>query len=199
MTDLLTISEYSKARNCSVSAVYKRLKSPSNRIHNYVVRQDGKIFLKAEILDAEELRCADPPPAVRAPKSEAHSNTAPNPVEEVEEGAVEEGIGAQALRILEQQLSQKDKIIEDLNRRLEDAARHEREISDRMAELVAQANELQKNNQILLAQAQQRSLIEQPPEPDPDPIQEQINADPEPPRKKPGLWQRIFGSRRNEV
>ena len=68
-----------------------------------------------------------------------------------------------------------------------------------MAELVAQANELQKNNQILLAQAQQRSLIEQPPEPDPDPIQEQINADPEPPRKKPGLWQRIFGSRRNEV
>lgn len=198
MTDLLTISEYSKIRGCSVSAVYKRLKSPSNRIHSYVVRQDGKIFLKAEILAAEELRsdCEASPP--RSDRKIEGSNTAPNPVEEVEEGAVEEGIGALAIRALEQQLSQKDKIIEDLNRRLEDAARHEREISDRMAELVAQANELQKNNQLLLAQAQQRALIEQPPEPDPDPIQEPINTDPEPPRKKPGLWARIFGSRRNE-
>lgn len=198
MTDLLTISEYSKARGCSVSAVYKRLKSPSNRIHNYVVRQDGQIFLKAAILDAEERRsdCEAGPP--RSDRKIGGPQTPPKAVEEVEEGAVEEGIGAQALRILEQQLSQKDKIIEDLNRRLEDAARHEREISDRMAELVAQANELQKNNQLLLAQAQQRSLIEQPPEPDPEPIQEPIQDDPEPPRKKPGLWERIFGSRRKE-
>ena len=56
MSDLLTISEYSKLRGCSVSAVYKRLKSPSNRIHDFVVKEDGQTSLKAEILDLEGFR-----------------------------------------------------------------------------------------------------------------------------------------------
>ena len=194
MDNLLTISEYSKIRGCSVSAVYKRLKSPSNKIHSYVVIQGDQTFLKAEIVSAEglsPLATTDLPP--RSAFSEAEkcpSNTAPKPVEEVEK-RVEEGIGAQAIRILEQQLLQKDKEIEDLNRRLEEAARHEREISLKMADLVAQANELQRNNQLLLAQAQaQPPLIEQPPE---DP--EQIQEDPD---QKPGFWHRIFRSRRKE-
>ena len=53
MSDLLTVAEYSKARNCSVSAVYKRLKSPSNNIHNFKVIIDGTTYLKREILVAE--------------------------------------------------------------------------------------------------------------------------------------------------
>ena len=185
MSDLLTISEYSKVRGCSVSAVYKRLKSPSNRIHNFVVRQDGKIFLKAEIVAEEELLSGSTTNPPRSDRKIEGSKTTPKPVEEVEEveeGAVEEGIGAQALRILEQQLAQKDKEIEDLNRRLEEAARHEREITDRMAELAAQANELQRNNQILLAQAQQRPLLEEAPEAPPAP------AAPE----KKSFWKKIF-------
>ena len=194
MSDLLTISEYSKIRGCSVSAVYKRLKSPSNRIHNFVVIQDDQTYLKAEIIAEEGLQA---PGSTQPPQSDRHIQAAPAPenrpggVVEVEEGAVEEGIGAQAIRILEQQLLQKDKEIEDLNRRLEEAARHEREISIKMADLVAQANELQRNNQLLLAQAQQKPpLIEQPPE-DPEPIQEE-------PEQKPGFWQKIFRSRRKE-
>ena len=55
MSDLLTISEYSKLRGCSVSAVYKRLKSPSNNIHNFKVVVDGTTHLKREILVAEGL------------------------------------------------------------------------------------------------------------------------------------------------
>ena len=194
MSDLLTISEYSKIRGCSVSAVYKRLKSPSNRIHDFVVLLDNQTYLKAEILAAEGLQAAG---STQPPPTDRHNQTDPAPenrsggVVEVEEGAVEEGIGAQAIRILEQQLLQKDKEIEDLNRRLEEAARHEREISLKMADLVAQANELQRNNQLLLAQAQaQPPLIEQPPE---DP--EQIQEDPD---QKPGFWHRIFRSRRKE-
>ena len=194
MSDLLTISEYSKIRGCSVSAVYKRLKSPSNKIHDFVVIQDDQTYLKVEIIAAEGLQA---PGSAQQPPPDRHNQTDPAPenrsggVVEVEEGAVEEGIGAQAIRILEQQLLQKDKEIEDLNRRLEEAARHEREISLKMADLVAQANELQRNNQLLLAQAQaQPPLIEQPPE-DPEQIQEN-------PDQKPGFWHRIFRSRRKE-
>ena len=172
MNELLTINEYSKIRGCSVSAVYKRLKSPSNRIHDFVVKEDGQTFLKAEILDLEGLRRPDPEGAAI---EKAPSNTPPETVEEVEEvekKAVEEGIGALAIRALEQQLLQKDQEIADLNRRLEAAAIHEREMADKVAALAAQANELQKNNQILLAQAQQQPMLEEP--------------------KKP-LWRRIFG------
>lgn len=185
MSDLLTISEYSKIRGCSVSAVYKRLKSPSNRIHKFVVRQDGQTLLKAEIIAAEGLQpigsTKQPPPDRRNEPATPHSTTTPKPLEEVE-NPVEEGIGALAIRVLEQQLAQKDKEIEDLNRRLEEAARHEREIADRMAELAAQANELQRNNQILLAQAQQRPLLEEAPEEPPAP------AAPE----KKSFWKKIF-------
>ena len=188
MSDLLTISEYSKIRGCSVSAVYKRLKSPSNRIHDFVVLLDNQTYLKAEILAAEGLQAAgstQPPPTDRQNDGDPARSA---PVEKVEEGAVEEGIGAQAIRILEQQLLQKDKEIEDLNRRLDEAARHEREISLKMADLVAQANELQRNNQILLAQAKQQQ-IEPPPE--------QIQEEPED-QKKPGFWHRLFHPRRKE-
>lgn len=187
MNELLTISEYSKIRGCSVSAVYKRLKSPSNKIHSYVVIQDDQTFLKAEILVAEGLRPLDttelPPPDRRSEAENCPSNTAPKPVEEVEK-KVEEGIGALAIHALEEQLLQKDKIIEDLNRRLDEAAKHEREISDKLAALVAQANELQRNNQILLAQAQQPQ-IEAP--------QEQPEAA-APERKRSGFLRRwLFG------
>ena len=185
MKELLTISEYSKIRECSVSAVYKRLKSPSNRIHDFVVKEGGQTFLKAEILDFESLRRPDPEgAAIQDPPS----NTPPETVEKVEEKAVEEGIGALAIRVLEQQLLQKDKEIEELNRRLEDAAKHEREMSDRMSELLAQANELQRNNQILLAQAQQPKLIEAAPAPDPDPGEPVEEAS----TKKP-WYKKLFG------
>ena len=187
MSELLSISEYSKARGCSVSAVYKRLKSPSNKIHNFVVLEDGQTFLKAEILREEGLRpLVEPDRPPRSDFSEAKnepSNTAPKPVEEVEK-PVEEGLGAMAIKLLEQQLAQKDKQIEDLNRRLEDAMRHERETSDKLAALVAQANELQRNNQLLLAQAQQPKI--EGPAIDPEP-------DPEPEQKKRGFWSRLFG------
>jgi len=185
MSELLTISEYSKARGCSVSAVYKRLKSPSNKIHNYVVQEAGQTFLQARILEEEGLRpmaaIDRPPRADRKNEASAPSTTAPKPGEEIE-NPVEEGIGALAIKVLEDQLAQKDKLIEDLNRRLEEAARHERETSDRLAALVAQANELQRNNQILLAQTQQQKQIEAPGDP------------PEPPPEKPkkSRWHRFW-------
>ena len=185
MSELLSISEYSKARGCSVSAVYKRLKSPSNKIHNFVVQKDGQTFLKAEILVAEGLRCGDPPPAVQDPNTEPpvinHSKTPTQPGEEVER-PVEEGIGALAIKVLEQQLAQKDKQIEELNRRLEEAAKHERETSDKLAALMAQANELQRNNQILLAQTQQQKQIEAP----------QEQPDPTPDKPKKSRWHRFW-------
>ena len=191
MTDLLTISEYSKARGCSVSAVYKRLKSPSNKIHDFVVKEDGQTFLKAEILDFEGLRRPDPTPAAvdleKDVPNDPPSNTPPETVEEVEK-RVEEGVGALAIKVLEQQLAQKDKVIEELNRRLEDAAKHEREMSDRMSDLLAQANELQRNNQILLAQAQQPKLIEAAPAPEPDPVEPA-----EEPNTKLPWYKKLFG------
>lgn len=185
MTDLLTIAEYSKERGCSVSAVYKRLKSPSNKIHNFVVVEDGQTFLKAEILSAEGLRplaATDRPPQKNFSEAQnCSSTTPPKPGEEVEK-PVEEGIGALAIKVLEQQLAQKDKQIEELNRRLEEATQHERETSDKLAALLAQANELQRNNQLLLAQTQQQKQIEAP--------QEQPDPTPEKPKKS--RWHRFW-------
>ena len=184
-SELLTIAEYSKRRGCSVSAVYKRLKSPSNRIHNYVVKEAGQTFLKAEILSAEEIEPLAAPD--RPPRSDLQaeqinrSNTTPKPGEEVE-NPVEEGIGVLAIKVLEQQLAEKDKQIEDLNRQLNEAAKHEREMTDRLAALLEQANELQRNNQILLAQTQQIKQIEAP----------QEQPDPAPEKPKKSRWHRFW-------
>lgn len=179
MSDLLTISEYSKLRGCSVSAVYKRLKSPSNNIHNFKVVVDGTTHLKREILVAEGLVSQDPP---ATKPDENPSKTPPKSVEEVEE-EVEERLGIIAIRSLEEQLAQKNKEIEDLNRRLEESLKHEREMTDKLADLLAQANELQRNNQILLAQAQQPRQIEAAP--DPEVVEE--------PKKKKPWYKILFG------
>lgn len=191
MTDLLTIAEYSKLRGCSVSAVYKRLKSPSNKIHNYVVQEDGQTFLKAEILAAEglsPLAATEGPPPDRRSEAGSNPSTTPLTPDEKVENPVEEGIGALAIKVLEQQLAEKDRQIEDLNRRLNEAAQHEREMTDRLADLLAQANELQRNNQILLAQANQPKQIEAAPAPDPDPV------DPvEEPKQKRPWYKKLFG------
>lgn len=177
MTDLLTVSEYSKQRGCSVSAVYKRLKSPSNNIHTYKVVIEGTTYLKREILVAEGL-ISEEVPATKP--DENPSTTSNRTVEEVEE-KVEEQVAVIAIRSLEEQLHQKNREIEDLNRRLEEALKHEREMTDKLADLLAQANELQRNNQILLAQAQQPKQIEAAP--DPAVVEE-------PKKKKP--WYKIF-------
>ena len=179
MSDLLTVAEYSKARNCSVSAVYKRLKSPSNNIHNFKVVIDGTTYLKREILVAEGLISQDEP--VIEP-DENPSKTSNEAVEKVEE-RVEEQVAIIAIRSLEDQLAQKNREIEDLNRRLEESLKHEREMTDKMADLLAQANELQRNNQILLAQAQQSKQIEAAPDPE-------VVEEPAP--KKP-WYKKIFG------
>ena len=188
MKELLTISEYSKIRECSVSAVYKRLKSPSNRIHDFVVKEGGQTFLKAEILDFESLRRPDPEGAAI---QEHPSNTPPETVEkveEVEEKAVEEGLGVMAIKLLEQQLLQKDKQIEDLNRRLDDAMKHAQETSDKLAALVVQANELQRNNQLLLAQAQQPKIEVASGEAEPEQMTEIQDEEP-----KRSFWRKWFG------
>ena len=183
MSDLLTVAEYSKERNCSVSAVYKRLKSPSNNIHNFKVIIDGTTYLKREILVAEGLISQDP--AATEP-GENPSTTSNEVVEEVEDRE-EERVAIIAIRSLEEQLAQKNREIEDLNRRLEDSLKHEREMTDKMAELLAQANELQRNNQILLAQAQQTKQLEAAPDPIEN-ISETV-----PGEKKKGFWKKFFG------
>lgn len=199
MSELLTISDYSKARGCSVSAVYKRLKSPSNKIHNFVVMEGGQTFLKAEILDEEGLRpvvATDRPPQTDRKSEAKEPSTTPLTPDEEDENPVEEGIGSLAIKVLEQQLAQKDKQIEDLNRRLNEAERHEREMTDRLADLLAQANELQRNNQILLAQARQQKKIEAAPDLEEDPIQEPEKDPPQDPiqeKQKKRFWQRLFG------
>lgn len=191
MSELLTINEYSKVRGCSVSAVYKRLKSPSNRIHDFVVKEDGQTFLKEEILDFEGLRRPDPEREPTEPEKIDTklnpSNTPTEPVEEIEEKPVEEGLGVMAIKLLEQQLLQKDKQIEDLNRRLDDAMKHAQETSDKLAALVVQANELQRNNQLLLAQTQQPKIEVASGEVEP----EQMTEIQEKPKRS--FWSKWFG------
>ena len=134
--DYITVAEYAKIRGVSVSSVYKRLGGTLKQYYKVI---DGKKCLSAKILVEEGIT---------------------PPVERVEEGLKNEPTPPAvlvALEVLEKQLAEKDQQIRRLQEEAEDLRRSNaekdvfiQEQAGKMLLLLEQAQELNRNNQILL-------------------------------------------------
>ena len=182
--NLITVAEYARIRNCSTTAVYKRLETT---LKPYIKTVGNKTYLSRQVLKDEGLITVKNPDISgqeeNTPLNQPVSNGL-EPQKEPESPALLETI-----KILEKQLDAKDAEIErlhqeteELKRQLNEAARHNQEHTDKLTELLAQAQELNRNNQILIAQARQPAqLVEKNPE-------EQIEEQP----KKSSWFRRWF-------
>ena len=135
--DYITIAEYATRRGVSVSSVYKRL---GGTLKKYYLEIDGKKFLSAKVLVEEGIT---------------------PPVEKVEEGVKKDDTTPQAvlvaLEVLEKQLAEKDLQISRLQAEAEELRKSNadkdvfiQEQAGKMMLLLEQAQELNRNNQILL-------------------------------------------------
>ena len=140
----------------SVAAVYKRL---DKTLKPYVKEIDGKKYLAAEILEIEGIQ-----PVETGIKPGLNTQYKPGEAQEVSQGKSQDTTPPAFLELLEAlqgQLSEKDKQIA----RLQDEAAELRQASadkdkfiqeqaGRLAYLLEQSQELQRNNQVLLRLAQ---------------------------------------------
>ena len=179
--NLITVAEYAKIRGCSTAAVYKRLETT---LKPYSKTVNGKTYLSRQVIADEGLSTVENPGGEKSTGPQRLNITVDNPENTV--GNVEESIASQALKVLEGQLKAKDEEIArlhqeiaDLKEQLNDAMKHNQEHTDKLTELLAQSNELNRNNQLLLAQKEAKQ-----PEQLPERIQE--------PEKKKSWFHRWF-------
>ena len=141
--DYLTIAEYAKIRGVSVSAVYKRI---STTLKPFIVRvEGGKMGLKSEVLDFENLRDSN----------EGYSPFSPTLDDTIQPSTFDEI------------LKEKDRQIEELRReveRLKEECRKKDDFilenSQKIITLLEQAQELQRNNQVIIARQQEMKQLE---------------------------------------
>jgi len=184
MEDLISVAAYAKLHGKSVQSVYKRLKTT---LKPYVVEVDGKKMLKSSVLELEDSTVDKPEGLI----SDNGSTTVQQP---------EQGITKDLLRLLEEQLKVKDTEIERLHGEIENARaaaataeQHNRELSKQLAILLEQSQELQRNNQLLLAAQTTKSNPQPEAGEDPDLQEVKDKADPPPVPEKKGFWARLFG------
>ena len=183
--NLITIAEYARIRGCSTAAVYKRLETT---LKPYSKTVKGKAYLIRQVLIDEGLKTVENEAGENQEGLEGLKSTVSNQPDPAE--TIAEAVASQAIKALEGQLIAKDQEIarlhqeiKDLKEQLSEAVKHNQEHTDKLTELLAQANELNRNNQILLAQASQQKPVEQIPE-----QTEQIQQ----PEKKTNWFKRWF-------
>ena len=213
---VISISEYAQARGCSVTAVYKRL---DGTLKPFVKVINNKKYLTSDVLDLEGIQPVEKGlkeglkgfnPGLKAQEhpgnqeADAREQTPPAPAVGVLE----------ALEALERQLAEKDRQISRLQEEAAEmrqaaAAKDKfiQEQASRLAVLLEQSQELQRNNQILLGLAQggkpgTPAEEEAQEHPDQEEAPAQATGTPatvaadiqenQEPKKKPGLWKRIW-------
>lgn len=154
--EYITIAEYAKLKNVSVSSVYKRLKTTLQPYST--IDESGKMALNREILEVEGIGVENPSSTFSTPKVENLFNPSSTPLQPFD------------CNFLIQQISEKDKQIERLQEELtavrqqneekdlliKENNQHIREQEKRLAELLAQAQQLNHNNQVLLLKEKER-------------------------------------------
>lgn len=93
---IFTVKEFAEQVGVSVQSIYKRLKNNQDEIQKFVIVKDKKYFIAAEAIEE-----------IYKQKQENNSNQEDNDIN--------------IIAILREQLELKDKQIEELNRRLEEA------------------------------------------------------------------------------
>lgn len=136
--DYITVAEYAAVRGISKQAVYKTMKTGLSG-YVRVVSLDGKQqkVLDASVLSSEERE--------RWENDVGKPQAVPDPV-----AAPAFDAAQRAFDLLEDQIKEKDKLIESLMAEIAEKDRHIQEQSVNLANLLKTSQELQRNNQILL-------------------------------------------------
>ena len=181
MENLLTIAEYSSLRGCSTTATYKRLETT---LKPYVVVKNGMKYIKKEVLEDEGIQPFEPTLSTVANRSKplpTVKNSEKDGVGTGEETTSEPkepsklDVMATVVKVLETQTASKDQEIDRLhkertaNTARDEAERHNREQANKLAILLEQSQELQRNNQVLIAN--QQKALEAPAE---DPKEQEL-------------------------
>lgn len=187
----ITVAEYARIKQVSPASVYKRL---NTSLKNYVKEIDGKKYLPADLLEEE---------GYQPPLSTVDTPLSTQDIPDQEQGHQADAI-LEALKALQKQLDEKDKQIErlqqeasELRQEAQEKDRYIQEQGRRLSDLLEQAQALQQNNQVLIAQARAEKQL--PPsdqaEGQPEPAQEPARPEPiqEEPKKKKSILAWIFG------
>lgn len=167
--DYITIAEYATRRGVSVSSVYKRLGGTLKKYYKVI---DGKKYISVNALVEEGIT----PPVETVEEGLKNTDTTPPAV-------------LVALEALQQQLAEKDKQIARLQEEAQDLRKSNaekdvfiQEQAGKMMLLLEQAQELNRNNQILLGVEKgitpRVEMVEEPITP---PVEEVV-----PPQENPG-------------
>lgn len=209
---VISISEYAQARGCSVAAVYKRL---DGTLKPFVKVINNKKYLTSDVLDLEGIQPVEKGLKGFNPGLKAQEHPGNQEADAREQTPPAPAVGVlEALEALERQLAEKDRQISRLQEEAAEmrqaaAAKDKfiQEQASRLAVLLEQSQELQRNNQILLGLAQggkpgTPAEEEAQEHPDQEEAPAQATGTPatvaadiqenQEPNKKPGLWKRIW-------
>ena len=161
--NLITIAEYAKIRGCSTAAVYKRL---DTTLKPYKKTVDRKTYLSRQLLIDEGLITVDNQSGENTSRFQPVEITVDNDVKPPND--TESPSLLEVVKALERQLENREKEIDrlhqennELKTQLNEAAKHNQENTEKLMELLAQSQELNRNNQLLLAQARQPEQLEE--------------------------------------
>lgn len=147
--DYLTVSQVANIVGITTQAIYKQL---HNQLQPFVVKVGNKTMLKKTVVI--EFYNKELPTKFATVTNQTQSSLQPLPTKT---NQVIESLNEQ-LKTKDQQindlLSKQDKLQDELNKQNE----HNRKQSDKLITLVEQVNELQRNNQVLLAQSQHKQI-----------------------------------------
>lgn len=211
--DLLTIKDFAQLAGVSVQSIYKKIGKPNNPIQRYLVVVDGLKYIRRSALDV----LYSPAPAATAGTVSQNEQPPQN-----EEPAQTKSGTDRLLDILETQLADQRRQLEEKDKQIADQSRQISQLLEQLAESTKIINQQQQltamNTQLLLGQPAAATGTEEeppaeitdPPAPaeDPRPVvadpppaaEEELPAAPastgteeEQPPQKLGFFQRIFG------
>ncbi len=174
--EFLTVAEYAALKGISKQRVYQLL---NKGLKDFVKEVEGKKVIDITALSDAELEALEQglKPDLNKLKQEVEQG--------VESPQTELQLLKQTLDLLSAQIEIKDKLIEDLRQAGEEKDKHIQEQAHELTRLLSQSQELQRNNQILLAQ---KTALEEG-KPEEEKQEEQpIEAKPE----KRSFWKRWF-------
>ena len=124
--EYISIAEYAEIKGISKQAVYKQC---STKLKPYVSTVDGRKVLKSDVLSGQ----------VETTNNQRQRSSSTKTVEEVD-----------IIAFLKEQIKEKDIQIQRLQESEKEKDRHIQNQSEKLAELLAQSNALQQNNQLLI-------------------------------------------------
>ena len=211
--DLLTIKDFAQLAGVSVQSIYKKIGKPNNPIQRYLVELKGLKYIRRAALDV----LYSPAPTAAASPAEIEEQPP-----QTDEPAKTKSSTDRLLDILETQLADQRRQLEEKDKQIADQSRQISQLLEQIAESTKIINQQQQltamNTQLLLGQPaaatgreeEPPAVVVEPPAPaeDPGPVvveppqeaEEELPAAPastgteeEQPPQKLGFFQRIFG------